>query len=338
MESFKDLPRELLHNIFKYLDYRYIHRDIVRYMYESEIINMLPKDYDLIANNPYAFNLYRKYKEVEFSRLFIENLSNKFIEKFASKLDWNTNKKFKTGFVSKFCQYIDWRWYSQIPSLSESFIEEFEDYVDWDNIVRYNRFLSAKFMKRHHSRLDFDLIAEYHKVLPMRFIIQFRKRFNLDVLVKYKKLTEEYIIRNNIDLKLALRYQNLSIEFLIENKDKIGIDNILSNNRYFMVKEVFIEKFAHEFTKENWCNLFDNSHRLPEEIIKKMTFNSLDCILEWLKLNNCPICKHVVHVVADNPSMNADLYEILVENMGNTHINYTLNNIEFNFTIFDAIC
>ena len=55
---FKDFPRELLHNVFKYLDYRYMHRDIVRYMYEGEIVNMLPRDCGLIANKPYAFNFF----------------------------------------------------------------------------------------------------------------------------------------------------------------------------------------------------------------------------------------------------------------------------------------
>ena len=66
-------------------------------------------------------------------------LSDKFIQDFKTKLDWNwisTNLPPDQNFIEEFQVFIKWDSVSQYQTLSEEFIRDFQDKVNWQSISR----------------------------------------------------------------------------------------------------------------------------------------------------------------------------------------------------------
>ena len=75
-----------------------------------------------------------------------QKLSEKFIEKYQDKINWNL--------ISK----------NQNVKLSESLIEKYQDKINWNNISEY-QLLSENFIKKYQDKINFSLLLKNKKIL-----------------------------------------------------------------------------------------------------------------------------------------------------------------------------
>ena len=139
-------------------------------------------------------------------------LSEKFIEEFADKVDWNFVSKYQhlsEDFIREFADRVDWIRISAYQHLSESFIREFADRVNWSFISMYQH-LSESFITEYVDRVDW---------------------WNISI---YQRLSESFIRKyaDRVDWWNISIYQHLSESFIREFADKVMVDRKNDNWLY----------------------------------------------------------------------------------------------------------
>ena len=165
----------------------------------QEIIQIFIIFEKIIRNRINSFKFFIIY------RTFPPNkLSEKFIEKFQDKVDWDLiseYQKLSECFIRKFQNKVSWDDISACQKLSEDFIEEFQDKVEWFFISQHQK-LSEKFILKHWNILNHNLIIVHQKGLTPDFLLwlyrtdqtydyNLLKKKNDDFLEYSKKIEEE---------------------------------------------------------------------------------------------------------------------------------------------------
>lgn len=138
-KCWEKLPRELLSNIFRHLDFKYMKTEIIRWMATKDVINIVRKssfEHFVIYRNITGCILSRKYSpksSINWVRLSrAHNLSSSFIQLYHHKLDWY--------------------WISLNQVLSEKIMDTFSHKVDWWNISMKQK-MSEEFKRKYSSRI-----------------------------------------------------------------------------------------------------------------------------------------------------------------------------------------
>jgi hypothetical protein len=75
-------------------------------------------------------------------------------------------------FINRFVSLLDWTIISQYQALSEHFIEKHQNYLKWPIISQY-QIMSENFIRKFQNNVDWNMIAERDKILSTDFIIEF---------------------------------------------------------------------------------------------------------------------------------------------------------------------
>lgn len=135
----KLLPRELLSEIFVYLDYKYTKTEIIRWMNKSDVKHMLRGT---------SFEQFVREKNITGCILSKEYSPRQ-------KINWTKISKIyklSNSFIHTFSMNLDWFWLSCKQKLSEELIDEYNDRVDWYSVSLFQK-LSEKFISKYNKRL-----------------------------------------------------------------------------------------------------------------------------------------------------------------------------------------
>lgn len=138
-ECWKQLPRDLLTNIFKHLGYKYLITEITRWMLSKDI-------YYMLGTTPFEHFI----RERNISGCI---LSKRLYPK--QKINWsNISKKYPLSetFIEIYHNHLDWYWLSSKQRLSEKIMNLFPDKLDWWNVSLKQK-MSDKFKEKYRDRI-----------------------------------------------------------------------------------------------------------------------------------------------------------------------------------------
>ena len=114
-------------------------------------------------------------------------LSEEFIKKFETKVDWFRIFKFQKLSESYIIERYDkksnkmsWKYISEKQNLSEKFISRFKNKLDWERISRYQK-LSEGFIDKFQNKINWEYISYYQK-LSEGFIEKFQNKIDWKVI------------------------------------------------------------------------------------------------------------------------------------------------------------
>jgi hypothetical protein len=105
-------------------------------------------------------------------------LSEPLMVCFNQCINWPRVSRYQTiellseKFINRFVSLLDWTIISQYQALSEHFIEKHQNYLKWPIISQY-QIMSENFIRKFQNNVDWNMIAERDKILSTDFIIEF---------------------------------------------------------------------------------------------------------------------------------------------------------------------
>lgn len=244
-------------------EYIITHADSIDWKLVSEFasIDVISEISDLFAED-LVFRLISK-----------RELSEEFVRKFFSALDWfsickNSNVQNYSESFFKDCRFntktFFWFYISQIKNLSEDFLEKHFDNLDLFKVIS-NSSLSEDFIRKYQDRLDWLLISEF-QVLSNSFKEEFKDKLNFEKIqlreenVKPEDYTFEYISKfaNNISWPKVSTQAPLNIlSELADSELEKNIPWVLVSSRN--LTEDFIKKYKDKLSWDILSILMDAS-------------------------------------------------------------------------------
>ncbi len=145
-ECWKELPRDLLGCVFKYLGYKYLITEITRWMLSKDIVYM-------IGTTP--FEHFVRQRNITGCILFRKIYPRR-------KINWSEISKcylLSEEFIQIYHNHLDWYWLTSKQTLSERTMDSFPDKLDWWNVSLKQK-MSDEFKEKYKDKIIRRLIRE----------------------------------------------------------------------------------------------------------------------------------------------------------------------------------
>lgn len=157
-----------------------------------------------------------------------KQLSEKFIEKHADKIDWHYVSRYQQlseSFIERRANKVNWHLISRYQQLSEAFIEKHANKVNWYYIAQYQQ-LSPEFARKHNLVIYIDnRSVEDRRAEMATYAKKWDLRFEDDTLYAYRNHDQQnrgsfnHLIHYN-ELK---RYEDWHCDMNPENENSFGL-------------------------------------------------------------------------------------------------------------------
>lgn len=126
-----------------------------------------------------------------------QKLSEKFLIKYAEKLDWNLVSQYQElscEFINKNWYLISWEKIFKYKKLSEELLQCKENIVNWDLVAR-NKTLTPNLMERYADQFDWDDLAHF-QIIDEETALRFADRFSWITLLSIQNFSRRFITEN----------------------------------------------------------------------------------------------------------------------------------------------
>ena len=267
--------------------------------------------YQLILNNKENYeNIEKDAKNLNWSLISQNNLSNDFIDRFFNYIKWSELSRFKTfneESLDKYKKNLNWNIICEHTELNERLIEKYLDIILKNNCMLYIcvfQKLSNNFIKKHIDILDLNVLL-FNKKVDEKLIeeeIIDKNRINDDIwhiISTTQKFSEKFMIKyhNFLFWDRIIETNQLREEFISQiyelNDDYIEWDLILGFQ--LNLSESFIIKYFDKFNSssiDNLCRYQNLSYEFIDRYSKKLNWSillSLKKVNEYLIDKNAEI-------------------------------------------------
>jgi hypothetical protein len=205
----------------------------------------LQKEIDKVCKKHNILSLEKADQQI-WRKISLEKLSEDFLDKFKSKINWDKiscKSNLSEDFIRKYKNNVDWKYICSYQILSEDFIREFYDKIEksndyvktWNDVCR-RQIISEKFIREFKHVINWPALFENKKIkLSNNFIKEMIPFISISdkegnyipykiecIINKENKLIEKQLEKVKSDTKI--KESILVLEDLLEEK---GIRNLL---------------------------------------------------------------------------------------------------------------